>query len=80
MKTKIPVNFDNLLKYSAITAILLMIISLVFRFRTLTILAEFLVAATILALIVTAIYSLLEKYSPQNKNETKEKESRNTNE
>lgn len=36
MKTKIPVNFDKLLRYSAIAAVLLMIISLVFRFRTLT--------------------------------------------
>ena len=72
-KTKISVNFNSVLKYSAIGAITLMIVSLVFRIKTLVILAEFLTAIIIIALIVTALYSLLEKYSPETKTQNSEK-------
>jgi uncharacterized membrane protein len=72
-KNKITVNFNDVLKYSVIGAVLLMIISLVFRIKTLVILAECLTAFIILALVIAAIYSLLEKYSPETKTQNSEK-------
>jgi uncharacterized membrane protein YjfL (UPF0719 family) len=70
---KLTVNYDGILKWISLGSIGLLILALCFKVRMLIIAAELFIFLSIMAMIFSAIYSLVSKHENENTKNDKTK-------